>query len=341
MLLGWQLTNVAASSADINHSDISYDLKSTKNCTNSPGQKINIYDNPSPLALIPPPSSLVIALDSFCFRGGRGKINLGIGSQTKSAQMPNGYAEYKSVKDAPSVFLKEGAALIFNGFPCILFVEAKFTWERRFANFAAGNHWEKCETSSEGSCHHRYFSAESRLFLCYIDKPACYWLNSEVQFSHRLLFASVDLLSAESENLMRIKALAARLQELHLWDGRIGTTSTENKTSCDFWGKKDRICRNVSVNPQNMLKANVHLGECEHVERLRAKHTLCCGSSSSYDGSFGKGCKRKADGQRSRGTRGTLRPRRLQFPLLSIVGGLRAAHARIKEQMAHFPIIGS
>lgn len=74
---------------------------------------------------------LVIALDSFCFHGGRGKINLRIGSQTKSVQMPNGFAEYKSVKDAPSVFLGERVALIFNGFPCVsegkLFVEVKLT----------------------------------------------------------------------------------------------------------------------------------------------------------------------------------------------------------------------
>lgn len=82
---------------------------------------------------IPPPRrpapSLVIALDSFCFHGGRGKINLGIGSWSKSAQMPNAFAEYKRVKDASSVFLRETVALIFNGFPCVsegkVFMEAK------------------------------------------------------------------------------------------------------------------------------------------------------------------------------------------------------------------------
>lgn len=154
---------------------------------------------------IPPNSplrrpSLVIALDSFCFHGGRGKINLGIGLQTKSAQMPNGFAEYKSVKDAPSVFLRDRVALIFNGLPCVSEREINL---RRLANFAAhaGNHRKRGAASSEGSCHHHHRSAESRLFLRHIDEPGSQWLNLEVKFSHKLPFASVGRISAVTSKI--------------------------------------------------------------------------------------------------------------------------------------------
>lgn len=137
--------------------------------------------------------------------------------------MPNGFAEYKSVKDAPSVFLRERVALIFNGFPCVsegkVFVEAKLTWVRRPANFAAhaGNQREKGEASSEGSRHRRHRSAEPRL-------PR---LNSEVfpQTPVCLLQVSRSLQS-RVKNPIRIKA---NKSSKAVGEGGIDTTRTENK----------------------------------------------------------------------------------------------------------------